>query len=195
MWAAKTADSHRDVRMAWKDLYERYWSIKDDPVALSEEYDNCKMEKPNDNPCQWYAELEYLQLWMECVGIQKKTEAEMVAIIMDQMPAEYEVVTSALRAKPVKEQTLDLVRTVYWLYWDANLKGMEQPSEPDAKVALYTDSEKQGNDEKDKNEDAFFIRMSMNVEHDMTMANSKAFLKNPEDAMGAISAKVEVELF
>jgi len=88
-----------------------------------------------------------------------------------------------------------LVRTVYWLYWDANLKRVEQPSKPDAKVALYTDSEKQGKDEKDKNEDAFFIRMSMNVEHDMTMANSKAFLKNPEDAMGAISAKVEVELF
>jgi len=89
--------------MAWKGLYERYQSIKDDLNALSEEYDNCKMKKPNDSLCQWYMELEYLQLQMERMGVQKKTEAEVAAIIMDQIPAEYEVVTSALRAKPVEE--------------------------------------------------------------------------------------------
>jgi len=37
------------------------------------------------------------------MGMQKKTKAEVVAIIMDQMPAEYEMVTSALKAKPVEE--------------------------------------------------------------------------------------------
>ncbi len=150
MWAAKTANSYRDARKAWKNLFERYKSIKDDLIALSEEFDNCKMKKLDDDPCQWYVELEYLQLWMECMGEQKKTKAEMVPIIMDQMPAKYEVVTSALRAKPVEEQTLDLVRTVYWLYWDANLKGMEQSSESDANVTLHTDSGKQGDDEQDK---------------------------------------------
>jgi len=103
MWAAKTANSYGDVHMAWKGLYERYQSIKDDLIALSEEYDNCKLKKASDNPCQWYAELEYLQLQMERTGMQKKTEAEVVAIIMDRMPAKYEVVTSALRAKPVEE--------------------------------------------------------------------------------------------
>jgi len=81
---------------------------------------------------------------MECVGAQKKTKAKVVAIIMNQVPAEYEVVTSALRAKPIEEWTLDLVRTVYWEYWDANLKSVEQPSESDGKVGLYTDK-------KDKN--------------------------------------------
>jgi len=164
--ATETVDSHGDVRKAWKGLYERYRSItENDLVALSTEYDNCKMKKASDNPCWWYAELEYLQLWMECAGAQKKTEAEVVATIMNWVPAEYKVVTSALRAKPVKEQTLDLVRTVYWEYWDANLKSVEQPNESDESVALYTDSGKQSDDKKDKTEgDAFFIGMSMNEE-------------------------------
>jgi len=76
-------DSHRDACKAWRGLYERYRSIKDDPIALSEGYDNCKMKKPNDDPCQWYVELEYLQLQMEHAEMQKKTKAEVVAIIMD----------------------------------------------------------------------------------------------------------------
>jgi len=50
---------------------------------LSEEYDNCKLKKASDNPCRWYVELQYLQLWMERMGAQKKTEAKVVAIIMD----------------------------------------------------------------------------------------------------------------
>ncbi len=134
-------------------------------VALSTEYDDCKMKKASDDPCQWYAELEYLQQQMEHAGAQKKTEAEMVGSIMNRIRAKYKVVMSALRAKPVKEQTLDLVRTVYWEYWDANLKGMEQPNESDESVTLYTDSGKQSDDIQDKNEGyAFFIRMSMNEE-------------------------------
>ncbi len=189
MQVAVTADSHGDAHMAWKGLYERYQSIKDNLIALTAEYDNCKLKKPRDNPCQWHAELEYLQLWMECVGVQKKTEAKVVMIIMDRVPAEYEVVMSALRAKPVKEQTLDLVRTVYWEYWDANLKGLEQPSESDRNVSLYTDK-------KDKNEgDTFFIGMSINKEHEVATASAKAFLKNTEDATGAMLAEVKVKVF
>ncbi len=114
--------------------------MENDLVELSAEYDNCKMKKASDNPCWWYMELEYLQLRMECAGVQKKTEVEVVATIMNWVPARYEVVTSALRAKPIEEQTLDLVRMVYWEYWDANFKGVEQPNKSDESVALYTDS-------------------------------------------------------
>jgi len=112
---AETANSHGDMRKAWKGLCERYWSVtENDLVALSAEYNNCKLKKVSDDPCQGYAELEYLQLQMECAGAQKKSEAEVVAFIMNQMPAKYKVVTSSLRAKPVEERTLNLVRTVYW---------------------------------------------------------------------------------
>jgi len=51
--------------------------------------------------------------------LQKKTEDEMVAFIMSQIPAKYEVVTSALRVKQAKERTLKLVKTVYLEYWGA----------------------------------------------------------------------------
>jgi len=176
--AARTVNSHGDVRKAWKDLYERYQSVKDDLIALSEEYDNCKLKKLNDNPYQWYTELEYLQLQIERMGMQRKTEAEVVAFIMDWMPTEYEVVTSALRTKPVEEQTLDLVRTVYYLYWDANLKGMEQPSESGRNVNLDTDK-------KDKNKgDAFFVRMSIKEDHETMIASTKTFSKNEEGVTG-----------
>ena len=80
---AATADSNGDMRKAWKGLCKRYQSIVDDLIALSEEYDNCKMKKASDDPCKWYMELEYLQLWMEHAGMQKKTKAEMVAFIMN----------------------------------------------------------------------------------------------------------------
>ncbi len=80
---AATADSNGDMCKAWKGLCKRYRSIADDLIALSEEYDNCKMKKASDDPCKWYMELEYLQLWMECAGMQKKTKAEMVAFIMN----------------------------------------------------------------------------------------------------------------
>jgi len=66
---------------------------------------------------------------MECAGAQKKTEAEVVAFIMNQIPAEYKVVMmSTLRVKPAKEQILELVKMVYSDYWDAKFKGMEQPN-------------------------------------------------------------------
>ncbi len=80
---AATADSNGDMRKAWKGLCKRYQSIVDDLIALSEEYDNCKMKKASDDPCKWYTELEYLQLRMEHAGVQKKTKAEMVAFIMN----------------------------------------------------------------------------------------------------------------
>jgi len=124
------------------------------------------------------------------MGAQKKTEAEVVAIIMDQIPTEYKVVMSALKAKPVEERTLDLVRMVYWEYWDANLKGMEeQPSESDGNVDLDTDK-------RDKNGgDAFFVGMSINEEHEMAITNAKVFSKNQEGSTGAVLADDEVQLF
>jgi len=74
-----------------------------------------------------------------------------------------------LRSKPVEERTLDLVRIVYWGYWGANLKGVEQPSESDNK--------------QDKNEgDTFFVGMSMNKEHEVAIASAEAFSKS--DAEG-----------
>jgi len=155
---AKTANSYGDARMAWKNLYDRYYYATGDPIMLSKEWGNCKMKKPNDDPCQWYAELEYLLMRMERAGMQKKTEAEVVAIIMDRMPTEYDEVTSALRAIPDKRRALDLVRVTYWEYWDANLKSVEKPKESGGNVGSDTDNA-------DKYEgDAFFVGMSINEE-------------------------------
>ena len=79
---------------------------------------------------------------------------------------------SALRAKPVEERTLDLVRTVYWEYWDANLKGVEQPNESDGNVGSDTDK-------RDKYEgDAFFVGMSIKEDHETAKASTEAFSKN-----------------
>jgi len=158
MRAAMTANSHGDARMAWKNLYDRYYYATGDPIVLSKECGNCKMKKPSDDPCMWYTELEYLFMRMERVGMQKKTEAEVVAIIMDRMPTEYDEVTSTLKASPVEERTLDLVRVAYWEYWDANLKGVEKPKESGGNVSSDTDK-------RDKYEgDAFFVGMSINEE-------------------------------
>ncbi len=84
---------------------------------------------------------------------------------------------------------MDLVRTVYYLYWDTNLKGMEQPSESDGNVGLDTDR-------RDKNKgDKFFIRMSINEDHEMVMVSTKTFSKNEEGVTGAVLAGDEVQLF
>jgi len=53
---AETADSHGDARKAWKDLCKRYDDVtKNDLIALTTEYNNCKMKKASDNPCLWYS--------------------------------------------------------------------------------------------------------------------------------------------
>jgi len=89
---------------------KRYNDVtENDLIALTMEYNNCKMKKVSGNPYFWYAELKHLQLKMEHVGVQKKTDVDVVAFIMSQIPAEYEVITSALRVKPGKERTLELV--------------------------------------------------------------------------------------
>jgi len=117
MQAAEPVDSHGNVHKAWKDLSKRYNNVmENDLIALTMEYNNCKMKKASDNPCLWYMEIKHLQLKMEHAGVQKKIEAGVVAFIMSQIPAKYEVVTSALRVKPAKERTLELVKTVYLEY-------------------------------------------------------------------------------
>jgi len=82
---------------------------------------------------------------MECAGVQKKTEAEVMAFILSQIPAKYKVVVSALRVRQAKEQTLELVKTEYW---GMKFKGMEQPNESDGNVALYTNGGKKGDGKK-----------------------------------------------
>jgi len=44
-------------------------------------------------------------------GAQKKSDPEMVATIMMQIPMEYEIATQAIRVKPSTERTLELVKT------------------------------------------------------------------------------------
>ncbi len=77
------------------------------------EYNNCKMKKASDSPCLWYTEPKHLQLKMEHVGAQNKMDTKVVAFIMSQIPAKYEVAMSTLRVKPAKERTLKLVKSVY----------------------------------------------------------------------------------
>ncbi len=147
--AAETVDSHGDEHKARKDLCKRYNDVMENGlIALTMEYNNCKMKKASDDPCLWYAELEHLQWKMEHAGAQKKTEAEVVAFIMSQISTKYEVVLSALRVKSAKEWTLELVKMVYLEYWGAKFKGVEQPNESDGNVTLYANSGKKGDGKK-----------------------------------------------
>ena len=75
---------------------------------------------------------------IEKAGAPRKTDMEVVAFIMSQIPAEYEPVTSALRVKPINERTLELVKKVYSEYWSAKFKSVEQSKESDGNAALYT---------------------------------------------------------
>jgi len=80
--------------------------------------------------------------------VQKNTEAEVVAFIMSQILAKYKVVTSALRVRPAKQCTLELVKMVYSEYWGMKFKSVEQPNESDRNVTLYAKGSKKGNGKK-----------------------------------------------
>jgi len=80
----ETVDSHDNACKAWKDLCKRYNDVTENNlIAVTMDYNNCKMRKVSDNPCLWYVESTV----EEHVGLQKKTDAEVVAFIMSQIPA------------------------------------------------------------------------------------------------------------
>jgi len=66
---AETANSHGDAHKAWMDLCKTYNDImENDLIALTTEYNSCKMKKASDDPCFWYMELKHLQLRMKYMG-------------------------------------------------------------------------------------------------------------------------------
>jgi len=91
-------------------------------------------------------EVEHLQLEMDHAGVQKKINAEVVAFIMSQIPAKYELVMSAFRVKLAEGRTLD---PVYLEYWGATFNGVEQPNEPDGNAAVYANGGKKSNTKKE----------------------------------------------
>jgi len=141
--AAETKDSHGDARKAWESLCKRYNDVtENDLIALTTEYNNCKLKKASNDPNLWYAEIDHLMLKMERAGAQQKSEKEVVAFIMSQIPAEYKVATQALRVKPVDERTLELVKNVYSEFWGSKFKNKESMKSTEDNVALYTDGGK-----------------------------------------------------
>jgi len=141
--AAEVDDTYGDARKAWKDLKKRYSDLtENDLIALTVEFNACCMKKPSDDPMLWYAELEHIQAKMVRAGAQKKSDAELVATIMVQIPKEYEAATQALRIKPPVERTLELVQRVYSDYWIATYKHTTAPSPTVENVALYSDTTK-----------------------------------------------------
>ena len=96
------------------------------------------MKKASNDPKLWYVELECLWMLIKKAGAPRKTDVEVVAFIMSQIPAEYEPVTSALQVKPINERTLELVKKVYSKYWSMKFKCMEQSKKLDGNAALYT---------------------------------------------------------
>jgi len=137
--AAEGADSYGDARKAWKDLCACYNEVMvDDLISLTMEWNSCKLRKVSNDPKLWYVELECLQMLIEKVRAPRKTNVEVVAFIMSQIPAEYEPVMSVLWVKPINKQMLELVKKVYSKYWSAKFKCMEQSKESDGNAALYT---------------------------------------------------------
>jgi len=139
--SAEDKDSYGNARKAWKELTKRYSDLSEnDLIALTTEFNACRMKKPSEDPTLWYAELEHIQSKMVKAGATAKSDPEMVATIMVQIPKEYEAATQALRVKPSVERTLTLVKTVYWEYWNSTYKNSTVSSTTVENVALYTDT-------------------------------------------------------
>jgi len=96
--------------------------MAEDLISLTTEWNGCKLKKASNDPKLWYAEPECLRMLIEKAGAQRKTDVEVVAFIMSQIPAENKPVTSVLWVKPINERTLELVKKVYSKYWSAKFK-------------------------------------------------------------------------
>jgi len=95
--AVEDAEGFGDARKAWVELSKRYSDLSEsDLITLTTEFNACKMKKLTDDPTLWYAELEHIQAKMVRAGAQKKSDPEMVATIMTQIPKEYDMATQAI---------------------------------------------------------------------------------------------------
>jgi len=119
--AAQDADENGNARQAWKELCRRYEDVSEnDLITLTTEFNTCKMKNPTEDPTLWYAELEHIHQRMQKAGAQKKSDIEMIAQIMTQVPEEYKVVTQAIRIMPASERTLKTVQKIYVDLWGAS---------------------------------------------------------------------------
>ncbi len=95
--AEEDAEGFGDARKAWVELSKRYSDLSEsDLITLTTEFNACKMKKLMDDPTLWYAELEHIQAKMVRASTQKKSDPEMVAAIMMQIPKEYDMATQAI---------------------------------------------------------------------------------------------------
>jgi len=65
--------------------------MAEDLISLTTEWNGCKLKKASNDPKLWYAELECLWTLIEKAGALRKTDVEVVAFIMSQIPAEYDI--------------------------------------------------------------------------------------------------------
>jgi len=73
--AMEMKDLHGDTQKAWESLCKRYNDMSEnDLIALTTEYNNCKMKKASNDPNLWYAELDHLMLKMVRAGAQEKSK-------------------------------------------------------------------------------------------------------------------------
>jgi len=148
--AAEDAEGYGNARKAWVELTKRYSDLSEtDLIVLTTEFNSCKIKKLTDDPTLWYAELEHIQAKMVKAGAQTKSDPEMVATIMMQIPKEYEMATQALQVKTSKERTLELVKTIYWEYWSYKYKNTNMKENvPEENQTLYADGREQSKTKK-----------------------------------------------
>jgi len=59
--AAQDSKVNRDARKAWKELCQRYEDVlENDLIALTTEFNACRMKNANDDPTLWYAKLDHI---------------------------------------------------------------------------------------------------------------------------------------
>jgi len=60
------------------------------------EFKAYKMKSTSEDLALWYAETEHIHQCMQKVDVKEKSEADLIAQIMTQIPEEYKVATHAI---------------------------------------------------------------------------------------------------
>ena len=95
---AKTNDlQDGNAYLAWKNLKDRYSPNQtSDLIALSGQFNKCSLKNKDQDPDEWFIELELLRTRMKLIDTKfTKQDEELMAHILDKLPLEYsEVITT-----------------------------------------------------------------------------------------------------
>jgi len=134
--AAQDLGENGNAWQAWKSCCQYADVLENDLIALTIEFNVCKMKNASKDPTLWYVELEHIHQCMKKAGAQKKSEAEMIVQIILQIPEEYEVAMQAIWIMPVANHTLKAVQWIYINLWNTKYKNKTPVNIEN--VALYT---------------------------------------------------------